>query len=852
MSACYHCGLPADSNFQSDIQGESRLFCCLGCVAVAQAIESGGLADFYQYRDQQSPKADEKESAFSAFDLAAVESTFVRVLPSSRIAPMSDTAEIPSSAEGYLGCEATFRVNNIVCSACAWLIENYLAMLPGVSQVNVNVGRQTCRVEWDKGQVPVSELMRALHRIGYAPQPYEFENRHHYREQESRQSLIRLGVAGVGMMQVGMIAIALYAGDAYGMGAQWQQLLRWVSLLITAPILIYSAKPFWLGAWRSLHQRFLTMDVPIALALILAFCASTWATVSQTGHVYFDSVSMFTFFLLLGRFLEMRARHRSAEETEKLTALMPKVAERYSENGQASEAFLHKTATEMVPLSALKPGDVIRVDAGSTMPCDGCVVEGISSADEALLTGESQPVKKRVGDPVYAGSSNQDMALAVRVTSSCQNTTLAFIERLMDKATEVKPTQLTLIDRIAGYFVAAVLIMASVSAFVWWQIDTTYMFWVPLSILVVTCPCALSLATPTVLTVAMNRLRHQGVLVQVSSIFEALSQVQHVIFDKTGTLTEGSLRFTEILPLEDLSDHSTVEQIVASLEKNSTHPIARAFHSSSANLLSVANARNFPGEGVMGDVGGVRYAFGRLEFITREFSNLDVQALAYPGEGLWQLLATASQPIAWICFEDMDKPGVGEILSFVKSRGLTTHLLSGDRQENVNVFSERFRFDHINGDCKPEEKLEYVQSLQQRGQVVCMIGDGINDAPVLSGAGVSVAVGNSSQLAQMKADAVLLNHDIRAFTLLLSMAQQVKRKIRQNIGWAIGYNIFVLPAAAMGYIPPYLAAIGMSLSSLIVVLNASRVGRDASCLGGASRQESTHAMHLNDSHRLKR
>lgn len=765
-----------------------RQFCCPGCQAVASAIIDGGLEGFYQFRTENSARPSDSVTDFSVFDLADVQADFVHELQ----APFA---------------QAQLLLEGISCAACVWLIEHHLSKLDGVESVRVNATTHRCLVDWDQSKVSLSCIMAALVHIGYQPLPATGNQQQQLRERENRTALMRLAVAGFGMMQVGMVAVALYSGA----DASWEVYLRWLSFIIATPVVFYCANPFFAAARSALRARHLTMDVPVSIAIGGAYLASTWATVFGGGEVYFDSVSMFTFFLLLGRYLEMRARHRNGIDTDRLANILPATAVRLDEAGE----------WQPIPLKQLRVADRVLIASGSHIPCDGVVVEGRSGVVETLLTGEPDAVDKTVGDAVIAGSLNTESALHVEVTAVGQATRLSAIERLVEQAQHNKPSQVALADRLAGYFVAVVLVVASAVALAWWWLDPSRALWVTLSVLVVTCPCALSLASPAALTTAVSWLRQSGLLVTRGHVLEGLTQIDRVIFDKTGTLTIGSPQVVEVLdphgePLHDQDKQRCLAQCAA-LELGSTHPIGKAFQTF-ARATQVSGVKQHTGEGVEGQIDGRDYRLGKPDFVC-------TGSRAPQAQGQWLALGCEGQVIAWLRLQDSLRDSAKPLMDALKARGLEVELLSGDAEPEVARVAQSLGLSRWRSNQSPAHKLAAIEMLQQRGENVLMVGDGINDVPVLSGAFVSVAMGGATDLAQTRADSVLLGSDLMALNRAFDCAQLTRRIIRQNLGWALCYNLLALPLAAMGWVPPWAAAIGMSTSSLVVVGNALRIAR---------------------------
>ncbi|MBN8432195.1 cadmium-translocating P-type ATPase [Microbulbifer salipaludis] len=808
-SDCYHCGLPVaeGSHYAVRIDGIDRPMCCPGCEAVAGAIVAGGLDNFYRFREQSSERPEAAPAQrWQAYDLPQVQSEFVRDF-SGTMSGVDD----PQSLR-----VASLLVGGITCAACVWLIEKQLTAMTGVERVSVNASTHRAQIVFDPSRVEVSALFSALASIGYRPSPATAANNERMLQQERRAAMRRLGVAGLGTMQVMMFAIALYFGGSKGIDLQFEQFFRWVSLIVATPVVCYAALPFFGAAWRALRSGHLVMDVPVSLAIGLAYGASVYATVFDTGEVYFESVSMFTFFLLLGRFVEMRARHRAGLASGGLAQLLPLAALRQNADGEV----------ESVPVAALAVGERILLRPGDTIPVDGEVVEGASGVDESILTGESALQQKRVGSPVFAGSVNGDSSLTVRITAAGSGTRLSAIEKLVEQAQLDKPAQAALADRIAGRFIAAVLIIA-VAAFVfWWQQDPGRAFWVALSVLVVTCPCALSLATPAALAAATLRLQQLGLLVARGHVLETLPQVTRVIFDKTGTLTEGAPQLRSIILLREGVREETARDIAAALEAQNNHPLARAFRPWFGNR-SATGLKAVTGRGVSGACAGIEYRLGVPEFVLA-LASADAAATPYaaPSEqGQWLMLGDQQGPVAWLGLGDEMRPSAPDTVSMLGAQGVATELLSGDQSAEVPRLATLSGIEEYRAGATPEEKLARLKALQKRDERVLMIGDGINDVPVLSGADVSVAMMSAADLAQSRADAILLKGDLRALPRAFALAGKCRTIIRQNLGWAILYNVLALPLAFMGLIPPWAAAIGMSLSSLIVVANALRLSR---------------------------
>ncbi len=771
--------------------------CCPGCEAVAGAITTLGLQNYYDYRtavaERANPLGQQLQEELQVYDRADVQRDFV-------FTAEGDTAE------------AILVVEGITCAACSWLIEHQLQQLSGVVLANVNLSNHRLRVRWKPQDIELSAILLGIYRIGYRARPLLASSRGTHLESENRLYLKRLGVAGVGMAQVMMYSIALYAGAFEDMSDANRNFIRAASLLITAPVALYAALPFYQSAWRNLKLRSLGMDVPVSIAILSAFLASAWSTVTQGQEVYFDSVCMFTFFLLLGRFLEFRARLRIDREHQSHSPLLPHTVTR-----------LREDVPETIALRNLGVGERILVKAGETVPADGTLLDPAASLDESLVTGEFMPVVKTAGDTVMAGSINREQPIRLEVTEVAHNTRVAAILRLLDFAVTSKPPIALLADKVARYFVAFVLLVAALVALYWMRVDAANAFWITLAVLVVTCPCALSLATPTALTTATTRLHRDGLIVIRGHTLEGLAQASHIIFDKTGTLTKGKLQLTAILPVAERSRHEC-HNIAAALEAHSEHPLARAFAPGS---LTATDVTVHAGSGIEGYISGVRYRIGRPDFVLAikagEAASIDLPDAYQAGQ--WLLLGDNSGALAWLQFDDELRETSQAAVTALQARGLQVEILSGDYSANVASIARQLGIRHYRSACNPEQKLAYIHSLQEQGATVVMVGDGINDVPVIASADVSVAMTGATDLTKAQADAILLSGRLTSLVAALETADRCRSIIRQNIGWALAYNLAALPLAAMGYVPPYAAAIGMSLSSLVVVGNALRLNK---------------------------
>jgi Cu2+-exporting ATPase len=809
VEPCFHCGLavPPGSSYSVVIDGVDRPMCCPGCRAVATAIIDQGLDDYYRHREGHgvNPEALSPSSAEESrsFDDEEIQRAFVRCDP-----------------EGIK--RATLSIEGISCAACAWLIERQLRRRPGVIDVSVHLGSHRAQLAWDPTIAKLSELLAAVTEVGYVAHPFQPDREEQYARDQQRRMLRRLGVAGLGMMQVMMYAVGLYAGSFQGIDDRHRLLLHWVSLIVTTPVVFYAASPFFANALRDLKSRQLGMDVPVAIAIGGAYLASVGSMWRGAGEVYFDSVCMFTFFLLLGRYLEARMRRRSDEFSRRLLRGAPRIARRMGPTGE-----------EVVACRLLVPGDWIRVREGETIPADGVIVEGRSAVDEALLTGEPLPHTRLPGDPVIGGSQNIESPLVISVTRTGASSTLASIVALLDRAQAERPATVRAADRAARIFVAVVLGLTAAVTFYWWHVQPDRAFEIGLALLVSTCPCALSLATPAALAAATNGLARTGLLISRGHVLEGLARISDFVFDKTGTLTRGELELVAVRPLGEESEIECVA-IARALEEHSSHPIARAFsrwngpgarranESCAEPKIVCSEAITVTGSGLSGRIRSVEYRLGRSDWALSLVPGSS--APVFDEADCAVLLVGERGPVAWFGLRDELRPGAAKLIERLRSRGVRAHLLTGDPSPGATRVARRLGIEEARGGASPEEKLAYVRDLQASGAVIAMAGDGVNDAPVLAAAQISIAMGGGSDLTRARADSVLLEDDLDALGGAVNWSHKTRRVIRQNLAWALLYNLTILPLAGMGWVAPYAAAIGMSLSSLLVVGNALRLG----------------------------
>jgi len=794
---CFHCGNPIgpDGGCGVVIDGAERRVCGDSCRRVAELITARGLERFYNFRDGPTETASARDQAkgrWASYDRTALQREFVT-----------------DRADGFRS--AHLLLQGVRCAACAWLIDSAMCAVPGVRSIAVDPVTTRAELTWNPAVTKLSELLENLARLGYTPYPYSEDQADRVAVEERRAGLKRLIVAGLGMMQVVSFAVAMYAGAFQNMDADIREFLRLISLVVATPVVFYAGWPFFVRAWNSVREQSLGMDVPVSLAICFAYIASVWNTFGGTGEVYFDSATMFVFFLTGARYLEMMGRHRALSLTGSMAQHVPKTAIRL-QDGRADE----------IGVMELQSGDRILVHPGKALPADGVLLSDEARLDESILTGESSPVRKLTGEPVVAGSVNLMHAAEVEVRRVGAETVMAQIGRLVTDARERRPRLVEIADRVASWFVAAVLIAATCIGLIWWQIEPDRTFEIVLAVLVVTCPCALALATPAVFTVTTSALARRGLMIRRAGALHVFSQATDIVFDKTGTLTIHDSVSPEVTPRGTTSAADAME-IAAALEACSEHPLARAFPAP-RTAGQASDVRAEPGAGLHGRIGDRPYRIGTLEFVTGLCGSAP-DGVADAGERRVVYLADDAGLIAEFDIAERVRAGVRDDLQRLADLGLNVTIASGDGVAPVRSLAERLGVTSYRARLKPADKLHLVRRLQEEGCKVAMVGDGINDSPVLAGADVSVAMGSGTSLAQYSADAVLLSQTLEPLTDAVSLSRRAMRVVRQNLVWAICYNLVALPLAATGVLAPWMAALGMSASSLLVTMNALRLGR---------------------------
>ncbi len=803
-AGCFHCGLPiaAGADYHSQLGGEVRAFCCFACQSVCAAIYEAGLQGYYQRTPQgtllappPTPPAD-----IEMYDLDEVQLDFV-------------------NRQGDIR-DAHLLVEGIHCAACVWLIERGMMRIPGVLTANVNLAGKRLHLRWDNRRVKLSFLIRQLSGIGYAGVPYDPEAAEGVMKKANRAMLFRLFFAGFAMMNLTLISIALYSGANSG---PFRNFFHWMGCALATPTLLYAGFPFYKGAWNGLRNMRLTMDLPIAIGLSVTYAYSLYVTISgsQVGEVYFDTVTNLTFVILIGRYLEGMFRHQAVAATNRLMELQPRVA-----------TLLLQGEEKLTSIRAVKIGDLVLVKPGSKIPMDGLVCEGRSSVDESMLSGESMPVSKNIGDRVAAGTLNGSGMLMVEVQAVLQDSALSRIIRLVDEAQSSKAPIQRLADSIVPWFVLVTLLCSGITYLVWSD-NFEMALMAATSVLIITCPCALGMATPMSIAVASGLGARHGILVKNGAVLETLSKVTHFVFDKTGTLTEGKMRVEHVIAATG-QDEAGLLTLAAAVERYSEHSVAQA-------IARVADERQLPyrsvsvqdfhasaGLGVEAVLDGQRIVLGTLEWLGRNHvvlsDELHAQIAGLEAQARTCVhCAVAGQHVAMLVLADTLRADAQGLINTLRAAGIGMTLLSGDRRPVAESIARQLGGIEVIAEVLPQDKDRVIQQLQQRGECVAMVGDGVNDAPALIRADVGIALGSGTDVSVESADIVLMQNELDKVRLATLLSRRTLRTIKQNIGLSFIYNGIMVPLAMMAHVTPLVAAITMPISSLLVIGNAARI-----------------------------
>ena len=784
---CYHCSspVPENSHLRAVVAGKERDMCCPGCAAVAQLIDEQGLSRFYEFRTSPAVRPDEtKPETFAACDRPEVLSSIVE-----------------TDADGH-SARLSCRVDGVTCAACTWLINKALREVDGVFDVSVNPLSANAIVTFDPRVARPSRILEAIARYGFAVRPLPHAGARAHAASDTG-TLRRLAVAGLGFAQVMSLSAALYLGDFKAMSPQFDSFLTLASLLIATPVVLYAGQPIFRNALRDIAARHIGMDVPVSIAIAAALGASIFNALRGTGAVFFDSATMFVFFLTLGRFLEMRARYRAARAYAPGDELVPVSTTRVT-NG----------VTEIVGTIEIAPGDTVIVPPGGRAPGDGAILSERVSIDESLLSGETTARSRLRGEIMLGGSLNAGAnPIELRITAVGGESYAGRVGALLEAALAHKPASMRAAEMWASRIATGLLLATALVGGFWLVIAPQEAFEVVLAMLVVTCPCAISLAAPAAFAAGLGALARHGLLLRSSDVIERVLAVRSWLFDKTGTVTEGAIRIARTQPTAELDAQQCIK-IAAALEAGIDHPLARAF-AGSASVARAHDVEYFLGQGVAGRVGEHRFRLG-----SAAFTNAPGDATR---DGVW--LADEHRIVARFEIRDRLRPHVREAVRMLAAGGANITLVSGDTTAAVADTARELGIDVCFAEQRPEDKLAVLRQLRGEAQgAVAAVGDGINDAPLLAQADVSIAMVSGSELARASADIVFTGDDLRCIAMLPAWAARVRRTIRQNIAWAVAYNVIGIPLAAAGVMPPWLAALGMSVSSLVVVLNGLRLG----------------------------
>ncbi|OUR74365.1 copper-translocating P-type ATPase [Methylophaga sp. 41_12_T18] len=802
---CYHCALPVEKLglFTHLVGGLEREFCCFGCQTVCQTIYNSGLQSFYQ-------KMPEGETSTPP------------VTPSDELSSY-DSDEIQVDYVDSLAEERTIHllVEGIHCAACVWLIEHSLAKQSGIVSAEVNLTAKRLRLRWNNTATNLSTLLRALAMIGYIGVPFDPDTAEDALAKRHRGLLYRMAFAGFAAMNLMWISIALYAGADQGEFRNWFQ---WIGCMIATPTLLYAGYPFLRNAVIGLRRRYLTMDLPIAIGATATYCYSVYitSTSSQTGDVYFDTVVNFLFVILVGRYLEAISKREALSATRRLLELQPKLA----------TVIINKNP-KIVPVRLVKIGDQVLIKPGEKIPVDGSILDGNTAVDESMLTGESIAVAKVAGDNVVAGSINGEGAITVQAEQVLRNTALAKIVTLMEDAQTSKAPIQSLADRVVPWFVLITLSLATLTFVYWYQTDFEIALLAATSVLIITCPCAFGLATPMSVAVATGVGSSRGILIKQGAALESLSQVSHIVFDKTGTLTDGNLRLVSSKTVAGLSDDELL-QLAASVEQHSEHSIARAICQQADErdlmLSPLLEFMSFPGEGVQANLSDKQVQLGTLTWMNKlEVSgihNWHSEIAEIEQQGVACIFVAVNGRLAGLLgLLDELRPEVKSMIKALQQQGITITVLSGDRTAVVHAVTADLGEINRHAEVLPKDKVNVVKALQSQGDIVAMVGDGVNDAPALIQANIGIALASGTDVSIESADIVLSHNELNKVLEARILASKTLRTIKQNIVLSISYNIIMVPLAMMALVSPIVAALTMPISSLLVIANAARIRR---------------------------
>lgn len=810
--SCTHCGLAVPRALV--VEGDGPQFCCSGCRTAYDILQSNGLGQYYEIRDRREAAVRSSGRTFEEFDHPAFGELYVQ-----------------STGAGLSRTE--FYLEGVHCASCVWLVERVPLLLPGVARAELDIRRSLARIEWDGDAVPLSQIARALDRLGYAPHPFRGVARAAMRRREDRAMLTRIGVAGAIAGNVMLASLALYSGQFSGMEGAYAGLFRWMSLGLAVPAVIFPGRVFFTGAWAALRTRTLHMDLPIAIALGAGVARGAINTVTNSGPIYFDGVCVLIFALLVGRFLQQRGQRAAADASELLYSLAPSSARVVEEDGSERE----------MPAVALLPGMQLLVRAGESFPADGVIADGVTTVNAALLTGESLPITASPGDAVFAGTLNVSAPVRVRVEESGETSRLAKILRQVEESAQRRAPVVALANRMSGWFVAAVLALAAITFLIWYPRNEASAWDHAIALLIVTCPCALALATPLAVTVAIGRAARAGIFIKGGDALELLTRPGELVLDKTGTLTEGRMALVQWL-----GDDSAKAMVLA-LEAGSSHPIADGFRRAWPGIAVPvpSEVTHQVGGGIAGTVNGRRVVVGSPRFVAASAAGAEAMLTRLASDALTPVLVAVDGAVVGIAgIGDRVRGDASPALATLRRRGWRTTLLSGDDPLVATAVGEELGFnrDATIGAATPEQKLDFVRNLLAAGRrahrPVVMVGDGVNDAAAIAAASVGIGVHGGAEACLATADVYLTTPGIEPLVRLVEGSERTMRVIRRNIGFALCYNAVGVALAMTGTISPLIAAVMMPASSLTVVLG-SWLGRtfESGATATASAQESS-------------
>jgi P-type Cu2+ transporter len=804
INSCFHCGLPNPEKIQfvTKIEEKEQQFCCHGCESVCKFIYESGLEGFYQRTPDGQLLAPPPElpKDTELYDIDDVQSEYIESLGEMR--------------------NIHLLVEGIHCAACVWLIERTLSSVPGIIDIKVNLANKRLHVRWNNEQIKLSNIIQRLGKIGYAALPFDPETAEGVIKKQNRALLLRMAFAAFAMMNLLWVSIALYSGADKG---EFRSLFHWIGFTLATPTLLYSGWPFLKGAWTGLKQTHLTMDLPIAIGASITYAYSVYVTVtgSQIGEVYFDTVVNFIFVILVGRFLEAKSKRHAVAATQRLLDLQPRVAN-----------VIRDGITQIVPIRSVKENETVLIKAGDKIPVDGIIVNGQSTVNEAMLKGESVPIKKSLNDKVSAGTINIDSALTVKVEKTLRNTALGKIISLVEDAQASKAPIQCIADKIVPWFVATTLLLSTLTFLWWYSSGIEHALLAATAVLIITCPCAFGLATPMAIAVASGLGAREGILVKNGAVLEYLSDINHFVFDKTGTLTEGKIQVTAIYT--NGIDENELLHIAAQIEQYSEHSIAKAIinESNKRNLIlntdTVTKFKNKAGFGVNAEFNSKNIYIGTAKWLKEnniEADNkLQKKSMELEKQGISCIhIAINNKETGIIVIADKLRADAKQLIEKFRKDNIKLTLLSGDRKNVAQAIANELGGMNVIAEVLPEDKDNVIKQLQQAGEKVAMVGDGINDAPALIRADVGIAVGSGTDVSMESADIVLLSNELDKIRQASLLSKRALKTIRQNIAISITYNVIMVPLAMMAFVTPLVAAISMPVSSLAVIGNASRI-----------------------------